>query len=195
MRALGRVEMRETNSGWVRRRFLLQVRRRALAIALGGSALGATTHARADVVDDATSVIEQLVEDNIAHQVVPSVACKMPMAQKFFPGTVGAIESERFSGLPVILRKETSDLLGLAIVRQIDPTLVATCHRRPGCWSAGQANGNEAPANAQRGDDAREYREDEGRGGDVAACRRQRNPGHDAGNRGRRKKLHLLLQR
>jgi hypothetical protein len=84
------------------------------------------THARADVASDATAIIEQVIEDDIARQIVPSVACKMPLANDYFPGTVGAIESERFSGLPVILRKEASDLLGLAVIRELDPALLAT---------------------------------------------------------------------
>ena len=83
-------------------------------------------HARADIASDATAIIEQVIEDDIARQVVPSVACNMPLANDYFPGTVGAIESERFSGLPVILRKEASDLLGLAVIRELDPALLAT---------------------------------------------------------------------
>jgi hypothetical protein len=81
--------------------------------------------ARADIASDATAIIEQVIEDNIAREAVPNVACQMPLAVDYFPSTIGAIENERFSGLPVVLRKEASDLLGLAVLREFDPALFA----------------------------------------------------------------------
>jgi len=80
--------------------------------------------ARADLTSDATAIIEQLIEDDIAKQVIPRIACDIPLAENYFPGTVGAIETERFGGLPVILRKETSDLIGLSVLRLMDKSMV-----------------------------------------------------------------------
>ena len=82
-----------------------------------------SSDARADLAQDATAIIEQVIEDDIAKDVVPAVACQMPLAVDYFTSTIGAIENERFSGLPLILRKEASDLLGLSILHALDPNL------------------------------------------------------------------------
>lgn len=80
--------------------------------------------AKADLAQDATAIIEQIIEDNIARETIPNVACQLPFAVNFFPATVGAIEHERFSGLSVILRKEAADLLGLVVLREMDSNVV-----------------------------------------------------------------------
>ena len=91
---------------------------------IGAALLTDTTPAKADlagtVVDDATAVITQLIEDSIATQAVPNAARRIPAACYYFPSTIGAIEDRRYSALGKVLRKEVSDAAGYGVFEAID---------------------------------------------------------------------------
>lgn len=91
---------------------------------IGAALLTDTTPAKADlagtVVDDATAVITQLIEDSIATQAVPNAARRIPAACYYFPSTIGAIEDKRYSALGKVLRKEVSDAAGYGVFEAID---------------------------------------------------------------------------
>lgn len=99
----------------------------AAAVAVGTMlAVGSTTtEAKADWYDDATSIVEQLIEDNIATVAVPNAASRLPVACEFFPSTVYALEAKRYNGIPVIIRKEAADAIGLFVLDKIDPLQIA----------------------------------------------------------------------
>ena len=94
------------------------------AVSLAG--LTSTATARADWYDDAKDIILQLAEDNIATEVIPNAAGKLPVACDFFPATVKALRAKRYDGVATIVRKESSDAVGLFVLNKIDPSSIAT---------------------------------------------------------------------
>lgn len=65
----------------------------------------------ADVYSDATDIIRALVERNIAEQVIPKLASRVPLLCDYFLASMAALQSLRFNGLPAIIHKEISDVI------------------------------------------------------------------------------------
>jgi hypothetical protein len=77
--------------------------------------------AHADWYSDAKDIIRQLIENNIATNVVPKAAAHVPMLCEFFPSSLAAIQATRFSGLPKVIRKEIADVVGFQVAVQLQP--------------------------------------------------------------------------
>ncbi len=99
--------------------FVRLARYALISAPIAAAILTDTTPAKADlagtVVDDASAIIAQLIEDNIATQAVPNAARRIPAACYYFPSTIGAIEDRRYSALPKVLRKEIADAAGYGV--------------------------------------------------------------------------------
>jgi len=82
--------------------------------------------ARGDFYADARNVIQQLIEDNIAHEVIPKAARQIPALCTFFPASINAIAEQRFTGLPAVVRKEFADLAGYEVLARLAPQRTET---------------------------------------------------------------------
>jgi hypothetical protein len=74
-------------------------------------------------VSDATDIIRQVIEDNLATQAIPNAASHIPVACEFLPSTIYTLKSKRYAAIPVVLRKEVADAVGFIVLRQVDPSL------------------------------------------------------------------------
>jgi hypothetical protein len=79
-----------------------------------------TRHARADFASDAADIVEQLIEDDVATQVVPNAATKFPATCDLLPATIGALQAKRYNGIPAVVRKELADDAGLIVVLAVE---------------------------------------------------------------------------
>jgi hypothetical protein len=85
----------------------------AFGVSFGAFGIVVPREARAeDWYSDAKAVIEQLIEDDIAEQVIPNAAASIPGLCTFFPASISAIKNKRFNGLPAVVRKELADAAG-----------------------------------------------------------------------------------
>lgn len=91
---------------------------------LGLAALAVTAilsrTARADFASDAVGIVEQLVEDDVATQVVPNAAARVPATCDLLPSTIGALLAKRYNGISSVIRKELADDAGLVVVVTVE---------------------------------------------------------------------------
>jgi hypothetical protein len=76
--------------------------------------------ARADFSEDAVAVIRQVIEDDIARQVVPNGAKRFPALCDLLPASVHALKDGRFDGFPAIAREEVAATAGLVAFIVVD---------------------------------------------------------------------------
>lgn len=69
--------------------------------------------ARADFSADAIAIIRQVIEDNVATQVVPNGAAELPSTCDLIPASVYALQTRRFDGFASIVREEAAATTGL----------------------------------------------------------------------------------
>ena len=115
-------------------RSLIYALRRHVSFASALAACTVTLPAKADFASDATAIVEQLVEDDVATQVVPNAATKFPATCDLLPTTVGALKAKRYNGIPAIARKELADVAGLTVVLAVEGGRFTTL---PGLPAAG----------------------------------------------------------
>src|SRR5580704_535698 len=90
------------------------------AAATLAAAMIVTRTAKADFASDAEAIVEQLVEDDVATQVVPNAASKVPATCDLLPATIGALQVKRYNGIASVVRKELADGAGLLVVLTVD---------------------------------------------------------------------------
>ncbi|HEX4422276.1 MAG TPA: hypothetical protein VH165_30395, partial [Kofleriaceae bacterium] len=78
-----------------------------------------TRPAHADWYNDASAIIEQVIEDDISTSVIPNAAARVPALCTYFPASIGAIQQKRYAGLHTVLRKELSDFVGDKIYLEV----------------------------------------------------------------------------
>ncbi len=108
-----------------------------LALALGLCLLSVSSSAHADFSEDAVAVIRQVIEDDIARQVVPNGAKKFPAVCDLFPASVYALKDRRFDGFPAIAREEVAATVGLVAFIVVDRGNGAKLVLQSGSGSAG----------------------------------------------------------
>jgi hypothetical protein len=78
--------------------------------------------ASADWYSDGKAIIEQLIEDDLSTNVIPNAAARVPGLCAYFPASMGAIQSQRYTGLDSVFRKELSDFLGYEVYEDVVQT-------------------------------------------------------------------------
>ena len=88
-------------------------------------ALATPTDAKADWYDAVKGIISDLIEQDIATNVIPNAATKLPFLCEYMPASIAAIQEQRFSGIQNVVRRELADAIGYETARAIDPSLPA----------------------------------------------------------------------
>lgn len=107
---------------------MVRITRITCALFIGGLLLR-SSDARADWYQDVRQIVQQLIEDDIAKNVIPNAAAKVPGLCKFFPASISAVQQQRFSGLPSIVRREFADAVGYQIAISLSTTAKVDANR------------------------------------------------------------------
>ena len=96
-------------------------RTRLLVLAsIVGATLTVSHSARADFASDIASIVEQLIEDNVATEVVPNMAANFPVTCDLLPSSIRALQSKRYNGFMAVVRNELADTSGLLVLLAVD---------------------------------------------------------------------------
>lgn len=76
--------------------------------------------AKADFASDAAAIIQQVIEDDIATQVIPNSAQSFPSTCDLIPASVYALQNKRINGFPRLVRKDVADTAGLLAFLKIE---------------------------------------------------------------------------
>lgn len=76
--------------------------------------------AKADLASDATAIVEQLMEDDVATQVVPNAAQHFPVTCDLMPASLYALKDKRYNGFSGVVRNELADMAGFLVVLSVD---------------------------------------------------------------------------
>src|SRR5580692_3222469 len=85
-----------------------------------GSLLFVARSARADFADDAVSIVEQVIEDDVATDVVPHAAKHFPVTCDLLPASITAMQSKRYDGFSTVVRQDLADSLGMVATLAVD---------------------------------------------------------------------------
>jgi hypothetical protein len=76
--------------------------------------------AKADLAGDVASIVEQVIEDDIATTVVPNSATHFPVTCDLFPASIYALQAKRYNGFSTIVRDDLADSTGFLVTLAID---------------------------------------------------------------------------
>jgi hypothetical protein len=83
-----------------------------LAISVFLTASGARAQVPNQVYDDVKSVIQDLIEKDVAQNVVPNLSCQAPITIVYFPTTLQRVFDLQFGGVRAAIQGDAADLAG-----------------------------------------------------------------------------------